>query len=102
HAKQWYDIDRAFEERAVVFNNPVEPVKRQPYYAVWFRANGNPGDNSYLHQGLFAYVSDMCLLDTCVLPHGISWMQPNFQSASLDHCIWYHRPFRVDQWLLFV
>ena len=44
----------------------------------------------------------MCLLDTCILPHGISWMQNNFQSASLDHSIWFHRELRVDEWMLFV
>lgn len=101
HVKQWYATDRAFEERPVVFNNPVEPVKRDPYYAVWFKASSAIHDDMHLHQGLFAFVSDMCLLETCVLPHGISWMQPNFQPASLDHSIWFHRELRVDEWLLF-
>jgi acyl-CoA thioesterase-2 len=106
HAKQWFELDRAFEERAVEFNDPTAPEKKDPYYAVWFKANGTlnkeSGEDNNLHQGLFAYVSDMCLLDTCILPHGISWMQENFQSASLDHSIWFHRDLRVDEWLLFV
>ena len=106
HAKQWYDSERAFEERPVIFNDPTDPQKRKPLYAIWYKANdslpsGKPEDE-FLHQGLFAYISDSCLLDTCLMPHGISWMQANFQSASLDHSIWFHKNFRVDEWLLFV
>ncbi len=102
HAKQWYEMDRAFEERPVLFNDPTSPTKREPHQAIWFKANGVLGDDSELQQGLFAYASDMFLLDTCILPHGISWMQVNLQSASLDHSVWYHRDLRVDEWLLFV
>jgi len=102
YAKRWYETDRAFEERAVEFNSPIEPVIKQPFYAVWFKANGKLEENVRLHQALFAYASDMCLLDTCILPHGISWMQENFQSASLDHSIWFHRDFRVDDWFSFI
>lgn len=102
HARQWYEGDRAFEERPIKYKDPVNPEKSDPYFAVWFKANGTLNNDKHLHQGLFAYVSDMCLLDTCILPHGISWMQGNFQSASLDHSIWFHRDFRVDEWMLFV
>ncbi len=102
YAKQWYDMDRAFEERAVLFNDPTSPTIREPHQAIWFKANGVLDDDKDLQQGLFAYASDMFLLNTCILPHGISWMQGNLQSASLDHSIWFHRELRVDEWLLFV
>lgn len=102
HAHEWYESDRAFEERPVKFNDPVNPEKREPHFAVWFKANGIVNRDNAMHQGLFAFVSDMCLLDTCILPHGISWMQNDFQSASLDHSIWFHRELRVDEWMLFI
>lgn len=102
HAKQWYEGDRAFEERPIKYRDPIQPEKEKPYYAVWVKANGNLTNHHHLQQGLFAYASDMFLLDTCILPHGISWMQSNFQSASLDHSVWFHRDFRVDEWMLFV
>ncbi len=102
HAKIWYEDERAFEERPVVFLDPTAPVKSEPHHAVWFKANGNAPSELAMQQGLFAYVSDMCLLDTCILPHGISWMHDNFISASLDHSIWFHQDFKVDEWMLFV
>jgi acyl-CoA thioesterase-2 len=102
YAKEWYESERAFEERPIKFNDPVNPEKRDPHHAVWFKANGTVDRNNAMHQGLFAYISDMCLLDSCIMPHGISWMKNDFQSASLDHSIWFHREFRVDEWMLFV
>ncbi len=101
HAKQWYEDDRAFEERPVYFLDPINPESHEPHNAVWFKANGTLGNDSHLHQGLFAWVSDMSLLEHCILPHGVSWMQRDFQSASLDHSIWFHQPLRVDEWLCF-
>jgi acyl-CoA thioesterase-2 len=50
---------------------------------------------------VLAYASDMTLLDTCLLPHGISWFSGRLQSASLDHAMWFHHPFRADDWLLY-
>ena len=54
-----------------------------------------------LHQALLAYASDFQLLGTATFPHGISYYQPNVQMASLDHALWFHRPFRADEWLLY-
>ena len=82
--------------------DPIEPDKQPPHLAVWLRAAGRMPDDDRLHQCVLAYASDMNLLDTCLLPHGVSWMNPKFQSASLDHSIWFHHRFRVDEWLLFV
>ena len=55
-----------------------------------------------LHRSLRAYASDHAFLTTALLPHGVSWSTPRMQVASLDHAVWFHRPFRVDQWLLHV
>ncbi|MCP5039642.1 MAG: acyl-CoA thioesterase II [bacterium] len=100
--KHWYEGDAPFEQHVVDPVDPFEPEKRPPAMAVWLRARGPLADDLPLHQSLLAYASDTNLLDTCVLPHGVSWMDPSFQSASLDHSIWFHEHFRVDDWLLFV
>jgi len=68
---------------------------------VWLRADGKLPDDSTLHACIVTYASDMTLLDTTVLPFGWSWDSPNLQMASLDHAMWFHRPFRVDEWLLY-
>ena len=67
----------------------------------WFRADGNLPDIPALHKYLLAYASDFGLLTTSLLPHGKSVWQRDMQIASLDHTIWFHRPFRMDEWLLF-
>jgi len=100
--RQWLDNPRPIEQRMVDPIDPIEPEKRPPYLAVWLRAAGPMPDDEQLHQCVLAYASDLNLLDTCLLPHGVSWMNPNFQSASLDHSIWFHHRFRADEWMLFV
>lgn len=100
--RTWLDAPRPIETRVVDPVDPIEPEKRAPELAVWLRAAGRLPDDERLHQCVLAYASDMNLLDTCLLPHGVSWLNPKFQSASLDHSIWFHRRFRADEWLLFV
>lgn len=100
--RQWLDAPRPIESRPVHPIDPIDPEKRPPQLAVWLRAAGRMPDDDRLHQCVLAYASDMHLLDTSLLPHGISWMNPKFQSASLDHSIWFHHRFRADEWLLFV
>ncbi len=100
--KHWYEGERPFEQVVVDPVDVLEPEARPPLMHVWLRAAGPLPDDLSLHQCLLAYASDMNLLDTCVLPHGVSWMDPKFQSASLDHAIWFHHRFRADEWLLFV
>jgi acyl-CoA thioesterase-2 len=68
---------------------------------VWLRANGDVPDDPLLHVCLMTYASDMTLLDTVLLAHGVSWGHVA-SGASLDHAMWFHRQFRVDRWLLFV
>lgn len=78
------------------------PEKRAPKQICWFRADGTLPDDAKLHKCVLAYASDWTLLDTCTFPHGLSFMLPNFQVASLDHAMWFHREFRADEWLLYV
>ena len=65
------------------------------------RADGRLPDSRLLQQCVVAYASDLTLLDTAALPHGISWIGRGWQIASLDHAMWFHRDFRADEWLLY-
>jgi acyl-CoA thioesterase-2 len=93
---------RPIELRFVDRDDVVRPHKRPPRQAVWVRATGPLPDARALQQCVLAYASDMTLLDTCLLPHGIGWFDKRVQTASLDHAMWFHRPFRADEWLLYV
>ncbi|MBC9716991.1 acyl-CoA thioesterase II [Streptomyces sp. TRM66268-LWL] len=82
------------------FGTVGEP--REPRSQVWFRANGKLGDDPLLHVCLATYVSDMTLLDSVLLAHGRGgWAVGDVVGASLDHAMWFHRPFRADEWLLY-
>jgi acyl-CoA thioesterase-2 len=72
-----------------------------PYRQIWTRSPLRLADDVLIHEALFAYVSDYGLLWTSLQPHGIVMGDPRLQIASLDHTIWFHRPFRMDEWLLF-
>ncbi len=86
---------------------PVDPrdwiggTTKAPQQNIWFRTVAPLRDDSALHRAVLAYASDSYLLGTCYLPHGVQWMTPGFQSASLDHAIWFHEDFRADEWLLY-
>lgn len=80
------------------FSRTGEPAIGQH---VWLRANGTLPHDPVLHACLLTYASDMTLLDTTLLPFGLSWDHPGLQLASLDHAMWFHRPFRIDEWLLY-
>lgn len=86
---------------------PVDPVrfdareKLLPHKHVWIRAVDALPDDRALHQNLLAYVSDFELLATSTLPHGLSFTRGNIIMASLDHALWFHRDFRIDDWLLY-
>jgi acyl-CoA thioesterase-2 len=100
--RRWLQRDRPIDSRYVTVVDPVEPGKLPPRLLVWIRADGRLPDELPIHQCVVAYASDMTLLDTAVLPHGISWFDLGYQVASLDHAMWFHRPFRADEWLLYV
>lgn len=77
------------------------PVKTAPRQYSWFRIAAPIADDPALHRAVLAYASDTALLGTAMLPHGVSWMTHKLQNASLDHALWLHEPFRVDDWLLY-
>ena len=93
--------DRPIEVRPIDPVDEFAPEKRPPFQNVWFRAVDTLPDDRGLHQCVLAYASDLTLLDTSNLPHGVSWWSEKFQTASLDHAMWFHRPFRADEWLLY-
>ena len=99
--QRWLSRQGPFEFRHVYPRDELNPPKRPPYQQVWFRLTEKVGDAPELHRALLAYASDFHLLGTATFPHGISYYQPNVQMASLDHAMWFHRPFRVDDWLLY-
>ncbi len=99
--RQRATADRPIEVRPQELYNPAAPKVRPPYRAVWFRAAGELPDDLAVHQYLLAYASDFHFLTTAMQPHGVSWLTPGMQVASLDHSMWFHRPFRMDDWLLY-
>ena len=92
---------RPIEIRPVHPRSWFRPEVREPHQASWFRLCAPIGDDPALHRAILAYASDMSLLGTCTLPHGVNWMTHNLQTASLDHALWLHEDFRADDWLLY-
>ena len=93
---------KAIEIRPVDPINPFAPEKRKPLRYAWFKAVGRLPDDPMIHQYMLAYASDFGLAITSLYPHGQSFWQPQMQVASLDHAMWFHRDFRMDNWLLYV
>jgi len=92
---------RPFEFRPVDPIDLEKPARREPIKHVWIKAVDALPDDPRLHQNLLAYVSDYELLGASTLPHGLPFGRGNVQMASLDHALWFHRPARVDEWLLY-
>ncbi len=99
--RRFIETPRPFEFRAVQEINYLQPRKAPPVRQVWFRAVGRLPDEQMLHRCLLAYVSDFYLLDTSTLPHGTTFLSAKLIMASIDHAVWFHRPLRVDEWLLY-
>lgn len=91
----------ALETRPVGVFDPISPEPSPASRQVWFRARGSLGESASMHQALLAWASDSHFLVTGLQPHGVSWLTPGIQMASLDHAMWFHRPFRMDDWLLY-
>ena len=102
HIRGWFMRARPIEVRPVIPANRFTNERREARQILWFRAVGPLLDSQPMHQCVLAYASDMTLLDTSLLPHGYNLFTPELQLASLDHAIWFHRPFRADDWLLYV
>jgi acyl-CoA thioesterase-2 len=99
--KAYWQHERPIEIRPVDISRYLSPEKRAPSQLVWIRANGTLGKDLALNQCVLAYASDFTLLDTALIAHGRFVFDPTLMLASLDHAIWFHRPFRVDDWLLY-
>jgi acyl-CoA thioesterase-2 len=84
--------------------NPFQPQPEAPFYAHYIRTHDRiPSniDEISLHQAIVAFYSDFTLMTTALRPHGLSWISPNLQCASIDHTIYFHRPLRADDWMLY-
>ncbi|MEL6446016.1 MAG: acyl-CoA thioesterase II [Bacteroidota bacterium] len=97
---------RPFEFRPVNYHEPFAPEASPPVHDIWFRTTGTVTDAEgpealLAQQAVLAYVSDHNLLGSAIRPHALTFFDPNLQAASLDHALWFHRPFRVDEWLLY-
>ncbi|MFI0353624.1 acyl-CoA thioesterase II [Actinomadura sp. 9N407] len=85
----------------LTFEAAKDPSLASPESKVWLKVDGELPDDPLLHVCLMTYASDMTLLDTVLLNHGLSWGDKRTMGASLDHAMWFHRPFRADDWLLY-
>ncbi|WP_411287758.1 acyl-CoA thioesterase [Phenylobacterium sp.] len=102
-ARAWLSRPRPIEVRNLDGRNDgPNPKPREPVQRMWFRAKAPIGPDPHMHQVIMAYASDMSLLGTAIRPHGVNWQTPGFQSASLDHAMWFHRPADFNQWHLYV
>ena len=100
--KSYWTRPRPIEMRPLDISRYLKREKAEPKQACWMRANGRLPDDPQLHQCVLAYASDFTLLDTALIAHGKLAFDPDVQLASLDHAMWMHRPFRADEWLLYV
>ena len=99
--QRWLAMRGPFEFRRVYPRDELNPGKQPPYQHVWFKLISKAPDDPVMQRAMLAYASDFHLIGTTTFPHGISYLQKNVQMASLDHALWFHRPFRVDEWLLY-
>ncbi|MGD9209561.1 MAG: acyl-CoA thioesterase II [Desulfobacteraceae bacterium] len=93
---------RPIETRTVNPIDPFEPEKKEPVQYVWLRAIGKMPDDPAVNKYVLAYASDFGMVITSLFPHGHTYWEPRIQAASLDHAMWFHRDFRMDQWLLHI
>lgn len=96
-----WDTPRPIDHRYVAPDPVLEPGVKTDGQLVWIRANGTLPDDPVLHACIVTYASDMTLLDTTLRPFGMSSLTDKLMMASLDHAMWFHRPFRADEWLLY-
>ena len=96
-----YTADKPIEMRVLDPVNIFAPTKKDPVKYLWMKADGSLPEDTDLHAKLLAYASDFNLLPTSLHPHARSYGQKGMQMASLDHSVWFQRPFRMDEWLLY-
>jgi acyl-CoA thioesterase II len=99
--RRYYERERPIELRPVEYSRYLGVKSEEARFHVWIRATGALPDDPAIHQCVLAYASDMTLLDSALIPHGRTVFEPSIMAASLDHALWFHRPFRADEWLLY-
>jgi acyl-CoA thioesterase-2 len=99
--RRYYERERPIELRPVEYGRYLGEKSEDGKFHVWIRATGRLPDEPAIHQCVLAYASDMMLLDAALIPHGKSVFSDDIMAASLDHALWFHRPFRADEWLLY-
>jgi acyl-CoA thioesterase-2 len=99
--KRYWRRERPIEIRPVSLRHYVSRDAMEPVQHAWIRTTGPLPEDPAIHRCVLAYASDMMLLDTALHPHGRSLFDRDLQIASLDHAVWFHRPFRADEWLLY-
>lgn len=99
--RHYLEMERPIELRPVDPLDPMNLEAREPFRAHWMRAQDRLPDDPFLHQCVLAFASDFAFMGTAMLPHKAHFFQPWMQCASIDHAMWFHRPFRIDDWLLY-
>jgi acyl-CoA thioesterase-2 len=99
--RRWFTRTGPFDFRPVQKSDVFNPRPQAPFSNIWFRLRDKIDVSPMMHRALMAYASDFYLVGTATLPHGISFIQDDLTMASLDHAMWFHRPVRVDEWLLY-
>jgi acyl-CoA thioesterase II len=98
---EWFKRQHPIDQR-FVGDLPWSPTRsKDPYQRIWIKADGTLPDDPLLHACVVTYASDMSLIDAVLKPHSIKWDDGTFMVASLDHCMWFHRDLRADEWLLY-
>ncbi len=101
--RRYFERERPIEMRPVDADRYVSRGSQtDPIQKIWVRTSSRLPDDPAIHRAALAYLSDMTLLDTSLIAHGRSVFHPEIQAASLDHALWLHRPFRADEWMLYV
>jgi acyl-CoA thioesterase-2 len=99
--RRYFERERPIELRPVEYARYLGKKFEDGRFNVWIRATGPLPDEPAIHQCVLAYASDMTLLDSALIPHGRTVFEKDIMGASLDHALWFHRPFRADEWLLY-
>jgi acyl-CoA thioesterase II len=99
--REIYTQERPIEFRPIEPVDPFQPRAAEPVKHAWLKAAGEMPEDLLQHQAVLAYASDYGLLGAALLPHALSFRQPHVQAATLDHAMWFHRRFPVDEWLLY-
>lgn len=101
NVRRYWERERPIEMRPVSLEHYISKEKLAPVQNVWVRANGTVPPDRGIQAAILAYLSDMTLLDTALFAHGMSIFNKKIQAASLDHSMWFHRPYAMDDWMLY-